>query len=103
MSGAADSVDPRLLERLDEASKRFEDVEARLSDPAVFSDQDLLRELGRERAHLEAVVRLGGELRSALEGARDASELLEAEEDPDMRELAQEELDGLEARIPGLA
>lgn len=103
MSDAACGVDPRLLERLAESQRRFQEVESRLADPQVLKDPDQLRELGRERAQLEAAVLLGRELRSALEGAREAREFLESEDDPEMRALAQEELEKTGARIPGLA
>jgi peptide chain release factor 1 len=95
-------VDPRLLVRLEDAELRFREVDQRLTDPAVLSDPDKLRELGRERAHLETVARLGLELREALSGASEARDLLDAD-DPDMRELAAEELAELESRIPELS
>ena len=97
-TSVADSVDARLLDRLSEADRRFHEVDERLADPAVFGDQDLLRELGRERAHLESVVQVGRELRDALQGAREARDLLDSEEDEEMQALAREELDSLEVR-----
>jgi len=103
MTDAPSGVDPRLLERLEETRRRFQEVESRLADPQVLKDPEQLRELGRERAHLEEAVRLGEKLRQALSGARDARELLASEQDPEMQALAREELDAAEARIPALA
>ncbi|UCC26101.1 MAG: peptide chain release factor 1 [Gemmatimonadales bacterium] len=102
MTDAADGVDPRLLERLHEAERRFREVDQRLTDPAVLRDPEQLRELGRERSHLETLIRLGGELRNALTEVSDARDLLAAE-DPEMRQLAVDEMDRLEAIIPALA
>ncbi len=91
-------LDERLDRRLEEAVARFRAVELRLSDPAVASDPDRLRELGRERAELEpvveAVVELE-ELEEELQGAR----VLVREGDDEMRALAQEEVRALESRL----
>jgi len=103
MSDAPSGVDPRLLDRLAETRRRFEEVESRLADPEVLRDPDQLRELGRERSHLEAAVRLGDEFRTVLTQAADAREILASESDPDMVALAREELESAEARIPDLA
>lgn len=103
MSDSPSGVDPRLLERLEEAGRRFREVESRLTDPEVLRDPDQLRELGRERSHLEDTVRVGAELQRSLAGAREARDLLESEDDPEMRALAHEELEAAEGRIPELA
>jgi peptide chain release factor 1 len=103
MSDADSAVDPRLLDRLAEAEKRLGEVDRALSDPAVLGDPDQLRELGRERAHVESIVRLGSELRSALSEAADAREMVQGETDPEMKAFAQGELDGLLERIPVMA
>jgi len=102
MTDVATEVDARVLERLAEAEDRFAQVDRLLTDPEVLQDPDRLRELGQERAHLDRLVSLGRELRDVLSGARDARELMEAD-DPGMQELAREELQLLEARIPRLS
>ena len=92
-----------LLERLADTERRFKELDALLANPEVLGDPDRLRDLGRERSHIEATVRVGDELRTALEQARDARELIAGEDDPEMVALAQEELEAAEGRIPSLA
>ena len=95
-------LDPKLLERLGEAERRFSELDERLADPAVLQDPDRLRELGQERSHLEEVVGEGRTLRELLEEHRGAAELAREADDPEMRAMAEEELSRLEARIPDL-
>jgi len=100
---SSEAIDPKLLERLDEAEQRFADVDEQLADPAVLSQPDRLRELGRERTHLDEVVTVGNEFRRLLEERAGAREIVEATDDDEMRELAQAEFASLDARIPPMA
>jgi hypothetical protein len=89
--GSRSSLDPRLLDRLQEARRRFQDVETQLSDPAVLRDPERLKELGQERAHLEEVAAAAGRvdaLVGELEGAR---QLSRDADDAEMRSLAEED------------
>jgi peptide chain release factor 1 len=91
-----------LDERLTEAERRFDEVNEALASQAVLSSPDKLREFGQERAHLEPIVEKGRELRSAISQHRDAQELLRDAEDPDMKVLAEEEIEQLEESIESL-
>ncbi|MYI47281.1 MAG: peptide chain release factor 1 [Gemmatimonadetes bacterium] len=96
-------IDPRLAQRVAETEERFRAVERQLSDPDVIRDLDRLRELGRERAALAGAVEAGRQVHAVeaeLEGAR---ELLAESADPEMTELAEEEIAALDARLAGLA
>jgi peptide chain release factor 1 len=96
-------LDERLAQRLAEAVERFEVVNLRLSDPTVARDPERLRELGQERSELEPMARLKGELdglRRELEGAR---EMASDVEDPELRRLAESEVEELERRIRSVA
>jgi peptide chain release factor 1 len=73
-------------------------IQAELARPEVHSDPDALRRYGRELARLEPVVSVYGQLRATrteLEGAR---EVRDHEAEPELRELAREEVTRLEAR-----
>jgi len=96
------TLDPKLDERLAVAERRFEEVNEALASQAVHSSPDKLRSFGRERSHLEPVVAAGRELRSAVAEHGGALELLEESDDPDMRALAEEEIETLEERIETL-
>ncbi|RYG35649.1 peptide chain release factor 1 [bacterium] len=84
-----------MLERLAEVERRFENVDADLANPAVASDPKELKRLGRLRAELEPIVETVREYRSTLEELSGAEELLS---DPEMREMAQGEIEPLRTR-----
>ncbi|HXI44947.1 MAG TPA: peptide chain release factor 1 [Candidatus Acidoferrales bacterium] len=82
---------------LAELARQYDQVQAQLADPAVTSDLDQLRNLGRELAKLEPVVaahRALEETRHELAGAR---EMRDAEADDELRAMAREEVTRLEA------
>jgi len=95
-------VDPRLLERLAEADSRLTEIDRELSDPAVSGDPDRLRELGQERADLEPVTRTSQEIRRLTTEYRGALELARESSDPEMRALAEEEVEGIRETLEPL-
>ena len=78
-----------MLDKLNEIESRLADVERQLSDPAVYSDQARLRDLSRQQKELTPVVAAYRAYRDAEERMADAMELLA---DPELKALAQEEL-----------
>ncbi len=95
-------LDDRVRQRLTEAEERLRAVEVGLSDPAVATDPDRLRVLGRERAELEPVVSVGSDLLGSLTELEGARELVRESDDAEMRALAASEVEALEARIQEL-
>ncbi len=86
----------QLLAKLGEVEVRFERVTRELSDPSALSDLDRYRSLTREHSELHEVVEAFREYRDLLHRAAEARGLLG---DPEMGELAREELDAVEARL----
>ena len=85
-----------MLKKLDWVHPRMEELGMLLSDPAVVQDQEKWRALMREHSQLEPLdqaVRRYAELEDAQKQAR---ALLD---EPDMAEMAKEELDELERRL----
>ena len=83
----------RFEDRLDRIVGRSDELQSMLSDGL---GGEAFNKASRELAELGPLVERIGALRQAV---RDAEALLV---DPDMRELAQVELDGLQERLPGL-
>ena len=77
-----------MLDKLRELALRYEDLEAQLSDPAVYGDAARLRQINRERKELGPVVET---YRAYLRAEQDRAEAEELLRDPDFHELAQEE------------
>ncbi len=88
-----------MLELLDKFEKRYREVSDDLIKPEVLSDQNRLKTLSRERRHLEEVVGLGRQYRKLLKDVEGAREIIEADEDADLVEMAQAELEENEAAI----
>tara|TARA_R110001599_G_scaffold65838_2_gene185958 strand:- start:209601 stop:210686 length:1086 start_codon:yes stop_codon:yes gene_type:complete len=92
---------PSLLTKLESLTDRHEEVSALLSDSETIADQERFRTLSREYAELEGVVNcytLYSNLRRDLEEAR---QMLE-DEDPDVREMAREEVESNSNRMQEL-
>lgn len=87
-----------LLEKLDEVENRYVELMQRLGDPQVVSDPAELQRLAKAQAELEDIVHTYRELKSVLRQIQECQEVMEKEEDPELQELAEEELRGLEER-----
>ncbi|WP_341213627.1 peptide chain release factor 1 [uncultured Limimaricola sp.] len=80
-------------DKIDQITARFQFLEAKMSSGASGSE---IADLGREYSELKPVVE------TAAEHARLAAEIAEAQamlKDPEMRDLAEEELPGLKAKL----
>lgn len=92
-------IDERFLERLREAQVRLEAIDAELSDPEVARNPDRLKALGQERSDVEPRARAGQEIMGLLGELEGARELAGEAEDPEMKALAQEEIETLVAAL----
>lgn len=82
--------------KLERLADRFEELSALLSDPDVIGNQNQFRDLSREYAELEPVLAAYNAWRQKREDAETARTMLD-DDDPEMREMAREELQALEA------
>ena len=85
-------------EKLAELDEQMRVIESRLEDPAVMSDHNAVRELSIKRAALDPVVGGWRKIGSALAEAAELEAALEGD-DPELAELARDELPGLRDRI----
>ncbi|SFX66576.1 peptide chain release factor 1 [Marinospirillum alkaliphilum] len=92
---------PSIQSRLEQLADRFEELSALLSDPETLSSQERFRNYSREYAELEPVVQGWQQYRQVQDDLQ-AAELMAADEDPDMREMAREELVSLKAQLEPL-
>ncbi len=89
-----------MLDKIAQLENRFEEVKQKIIDPEVMKDQKRYREINIEYKNLEKIIKKGEEYRDLLSNIQNAKELIKAESDPEMRELAKEELDELEPQLP---
>src|SRR5205085_11125920 len=80
-----------MLERLDQIEAKYEELQARLSDPQVTSSPDALRELGKANAEIEDIVLKYRRYRQALAEAASARPMAQEEPDREMKALAESE------------
>ena len=80
-----------ILAKLDTLAERYEEVGALMSDPDIIGDQNTFRELSKEYAELEPVVKSYSEFQSVVSNIEEAKALAK-DADPDMRAMAQDEL-----------
>jgi peptide chain release factor 1 len=80
-----------LEERVAAIAERHRELEAQLSDPEVYSDQQQVQRLSQERARISEVVETARRWRAAVGAADAAAEALHGEHDPEMVALFQDE------------
>lgn len=90
-----------IISKLEKLSDRYEELAALMSDPDVISDQDKFRDYSKEYAELEPVVQAFAAFNEAQEDLEEA-EMMMADSDPDMREMAKEEYPAVKERIENL-
>jgi peptide chain release factor 1 len=83
--------------KLSEVADQYDDLQSQFSLPETTSDPDAMRRLGRELARLEPVVGAYRQLEEARRELAGARELRDAETDDDMRAMARDEIERLEA------
>ena len=87
-----------LKAKLDHLLERYEELAALLSDGETIADQNLFRAYSKEYAEIEPVVVCYQDLTAKSSQLEDARLML-ADEDPDIRDMAQEEINELESAI----
>ena len=83
-----------MFEKVKGLCQRMDELEARLSEPGLYDDPDRAAKLLKERNELEPIVTTYRAYEQARQTIVDATEMLS---DPDMKELAQEELHAAKA------
>ncbi len=91
-----------MREKLERLLAAYDELTAKLADPAVFGDQKEYARLAKEQRSQAPLADKAREYLGVLRELEQAKEVLKTESDPDMKELAAEEAKELESRIPQL-
>lgn len=91
-----------MFDRLQAVEDRYERLNELLSDPDIVSDSKKLAQFSKEQSDIQETVTVYREYKSIKEQIQDAKDLIDMEDDPEMKEMAQEELKELEVQIPDL-
>lgn len=91
-----------LLQRLDGLQGRFDEVSLLITDPSVIADMKRFVKLNKEYSELEKIIDSKREYEGLLKNISDAKEILGSESEADIRELAKEELEESQKKLPEL-
>ena len=91
-------IEGQLLENLGKKVSRFEELEELIGDPDMQSDRAKFQEILKEHGMLAALVTLIRDYQKSAQDLEEAKELAEADDDPDMKELALAEVEPLEEK-----
>ncbi len=84
-----------ILDKLEGVKLRFEDVQRMITDPNIISDMKKYIKLNKEYKNLDPIITAYIAYKNILENIQSSKELLSTENDPEMREMAKEEIDTL--------
>lgn len=91
-----------LLEKLEGLQARFEEVSTLITDPSVIADQQRYVRLTKEYKELEDLMAARKEYAALLTSLDECKQLIVNEQDPELKEMAREELATAEQRLPQL-
>lgn len=90
-----------LEERLKEIEEHHKEIEKKLSDPEILSDNNEFKKIAKTHSDLSKIVHLYHEYRDSNQRLKESKALIN-DSDPDMVEMAREEIAELEPRIEEL-
>ena len=88
-----------MFDKLDFILEKYEELSKKVSDPDVIADQPVWQKHIKEMGEMEPIVKKYREYKSAKEGIDDAKEILDLEDDAELKEMAKLELSELEEGI----
>lgn len=91
-----------MLEKLENIIASYEALTEKLGDPAILSDQKEYARLAKEHSNQGPLVERARAYVKAFHALEDAKEMLSNESDPEMKELAQEDIKAQQAVMPQL-
>ena len=89
-----------LLTKFESIKHRYEEVEQQITDPAVMTDMKRYVKLNQEYKTLQKLVAKFQEYKNLVDNIETGREILAEESDEEMREMAREEMEESEERIP---
>lgn len=88
-----------MFENLEDIEKKYTELTKSISDPEVIANQEAWRKMMKEQSDLEPIVEKYREYKKTKNSLEEAKELLK---DPEMKELAEEEMREAKENLPKL-
>ncbi len=90
------------LEKLKEIKEKYNQVNEKLFDPEIVKDQKQLIKLGKERSELQEIVETYDQYMDVIKNIADNREIIDTGDEPELAEMAEEELVELEEKLEEL-
>jgi peptide chain release factor 1 len=87
-----------LMEKLASLAQRYEELNKLMGQQDVLDDIPLLQRYGREHAELEEITQIYNELKDNDRQIAEAQEMYDTSDEPELRDLAYEEMERLKQR-----
>ena len=92
-----------IFDKLEPATQRYEEIEASMAMPEVATNFEKIQELAKERASLEQLVDISRQHRKLVHDMDDLRAIVQEGSDPELANMAREELEGVENALEDLA
>ena len=92
-----------LFNKLDELVQKHESINHQLQNPSIAAQQDKFRQLMKEHAELDKIVKVYQEYKTLTRNLEENKILLTTESDEDLRQMAKDDIAAIEPRIEPLA
>ncbi len=89
-----------LLEKYESIKHRFEEVQQLITDPEIIADMKRYVKLNQEYKNLEKLLEVFKEYKNLVDNIESGKEMLAEESDEELREMAREEMEKAEEKIP---
>ncbi len=93
-------ADNSLLAKYEAIQYRFDEVGQQITDPEVIADMKRYVKLNQEYRRLDDLVKAFKEYKNLIDNINSGKEMLAEESDPEIREMAKEEIEESESQLP---
>ena len=93
-------ADNTLLEKVLSLQDKYKKLEESLADPAVIADMKKFVQLNKDYKELQPIIAAGLEYKRLLDELAQAKDILINEKDEDLKEMAREEINEIEPKLP---
>ncbi len=91
-----------MFDRLESISRHYEEIQRFMTEPDIVNDTEKYLKMMRESSELEPLVSTYKKYKEAVQAEKDSLEILASEKDPDLVEMAKDELQQAKADQPEL-
>ena len=91
-----------MIEKISGLQEKYDGLQKQLSDPEVISDMKKYVQLNKEYKELAPIIEAGKVYKKMMDDYDSAKDILANEKDEELREMAKEEIAGIEEKIPAM-